>query len=243
MTEGVFEYLRQVDWLEARNQIPRWHDRGIHHGFEGLGHELPPYGLHLKQVHSRHVVEITESGSEGIAGQGDALATFLPTHRIAVKTADCVPILLYHHEFVMAIHAGWRGLAQDILGEACRFVAGKGLELKDCEWGIGPSILPASFEVGPEVIEVFANQEAFRDELSWNLTKGLRDRWHLDLQAMAVLRLRRAGVLPTHISVIRSDTKTHSDKWHSFRRSGDHAGRNWSWIEHGSAALTSLGLT
>lgn len=243
MTDSVLSYLKQVEWLAAQNQIPRWHDRGVRHGFEGIGHELPPFGLHLKQIHSTVIQEVTEEGSQGIVGQGDALATSLPTHRIAVKTADCIPILLFHHEFVMAIHAGWRGLAQDFIGEVASYVRHRGFELGACEWGIGPCIAPESFEVGPEVVEAFVNQPVYQEDLSWGLLKGQHDRWHLDLAAMTVLRLRREGVNPSHISVIRSDTKTNDDMWHSYRRSGEHAGRNWSWIEHGSASLSSLGLT
>ncbi len=243
MTESALRYLNEVEWLAAGHQIPRWHDRGVRHGFEGLGHELPPFGLHLKQIHSTHIVEVSEEGSQGLMGQGDALATLLPTHRIAVKTADCVPILLFHHEFVMAIHAGWRGLAQDIIGEVTKFIAAKGFALKDCEWGIGPSISPESYEVGPELVEAFAQLPRYREDLSWALTKGPADRWHLDLAALCVLTLRQEGVVPHHISVIRSDTKGNKELWHSYRRNGEHAGRNWSWIEHGSASLTSLGLS
>jgi len=241
--ESALNFLKQVDWLEAGNVIPRWHDRGIRHGFEGLGHELPPFGLHMKQVHSVTILEVKDEGSQGLVGQGDALATFLPTHRIAVKTADCVPILLFHHKFVMAVHAGWRGLAQDFIGEVARFVTAKGYDLKECEWGIGPSIAPESYEVGPELLDVFLQNPKYQDDINWGITKGIGDRWHIDLQTLAVLRLRREGVLPAHISVIRSDTRTHPELWHSYRRNGEHAGRNWSWIEHGSASLASLGLT
>lgn len=243
MTESVLAYLKQVEWLSGLNQIPRWHERGIRHGFEGIGHELPPFGLHLKQVHSTIIHEVTEEGSQGIVGQGDALATFLPTHRIAVKTADCVPILLFHHEFVMAIHAGWRGLAQDFIAQVVGYIHAKGYDLKDCEWGIGPCISPESFEIGPEVLDAFEQQAVYQEALSWSTTKGRDDRWHLDLATMTVLRLRQEGVNPKHISVIRSDTKTHPELWHSYRRDGEHAGRNWSWIEHGSAGLSSMGLT
>lgn len=242
MHTQVFDYLNQVEWLETRNQIPRWHDRGIRHGFEGLGHELPPFGLHLKQVHSVDIQEVTEDGSQGLVGQGDILATRLPSHRIAVKTADCVPILLFHPELVMSIHAGWRGLAQDILGKVSSFVALKGFNPLECEWGIGPAVSSESFEIGPEVLEHFRTSAHYAADLSWSVQKGLFDRWHMDLQTLSVVRLMRLGVGPERISVIRTDTKTQPSLWHSYRRDGEQAGRNWSWIEHGSASLASLGL-
>ncbi len=232
MTDHVVDYFKRVEWLPPCNQIPRWHDRGVHHGFEGLNYELPPFGIHLKQIHSTTIVEVTQSGTEGLAGMGDGLATFLPSHRIAVKTADCLPILIKHHDCVMALHAGWRGLAGDIIGEANKFLQAKGLRIEDCEFGIGPCISSQSFEIGPEVVEAFGSQAVYEDILNWALAKGVWDRWHLDLAALAVLRLMKAGAIPSHISVIRTDTKTHPEQWHSFRREGEHVGRNWTWIEH-----------
>lgn len=240
MSAPIYSFLNQVTWIEGGNQIPSWHDRGIRHGFEGLDYELPPFGVHLKQVHSAHIVEVAQEGSEGIVGQGDALATQLMSHRIAVKTADCVPILLHHPEIGLAIHAGWRGLAQDILAESVRFVEAKGIDPSKCEWAIGPAISPASFEIGPEVLEHFQNHPAYSSDLAWSAFKGARDRWHLDLQQLAVLRLMRFGFEPQRISVLRSDTKTNEALWHSYRRSGEKAGRNWSWLELGSATLGAL---
>lgn len=243
MSLAIFDYLNQVEWLPAMNQIPRWHAKGIHHGFEGLGHELPTFGLHLKQTHSVHIHEVLESGSQGLVGQGDILATKLPMHRIAVKTADCVPVLIYHPEYVMAVHAGWRGLAQDILGVVASFLKSKGYDPRDCEFGIGPSISTDSFEIGPEVLEHFQLSSNYEGTLSWASQKGVGDRWHLDLQTLAVLRLKNLHIFPEKISVIRSDTKSNGELWHSYRRNGEHAGRNWTWIEHGSASSASLGLT
>lgn len=239
MHSQVFDYLSKVEWLEAGNQIPRWHQRGIRHGFEGLGHELPSFGSHLKQVHGIAIQEVKEEGTQGLIGQGDILATALASHRIAVKTADCVPVLIYHPDLVMAIHAGWRGLAQDILQVVYQYLESRGLDAKSCEWGIGPSISPASFEIGPEVLEHFQKNPVYAEDLSWSSTKGVKDRWHLDLQTLAVLRLKRLGIEPEGISVVRTDTKTQDELWHSYRRNGEQAGRNWTWIEHGSASMAS----
>lgn len=236
MKSHIFAYLEQVHWLESRSTIPEWDDHGIRHGFEGLGHELPPFGLHLKQVHGTDLVEIKQTGAHGLAGQGDGLYTELVSHRVAVKTADCVPILLHHPELVMAIHAGWRGLAQDIVGQGLAVLQKRGYRLEDCLWGIGPCLSLESFEIGRDVMEKLS-QGAFamtNDELPWVSMKGLRDRWHLDLATLVVLRLMRVGAPPSSISVIRTDTKSGADRWHSYRREGEGVGRNWSWIERGA---------
>ncbi len=238
MSQSILSFLNQIEWIEGGNQIPRWHDQGIRHGFEGLGHELPPFGIHLKQIHSRDIHEVNEPHVEGLVGQGDALATSLNSQRIAVKTADCVPVLIHHPEMAMAIHAGWRGLAQDILGHAAEFLQTKGSYLSQCEWAIGPAISASSFEIGPEVLEHFQKHEVYQNDLSWSVYKGVKDRWHLDLQQLAAIRLMRIGVAPEKISVLRVDTKTGIDHWHSYRRSGQEAGRNWTWIELGSPSLS-----
>lgn len=232
MPAQILDYLSKVEWLEAQNQIPRWQEKGVRHGFEGQGHELPSFGSHVKQVHGLAIQEVTADGTQGLIGQGDIIATQLPSHRIAVKTADCVPILVLHANQVMAIHAGWRGLAQDILLAVAEFLQAKGISPKDCEWGIGPSISLQSFEIGPEVLEHFKTDLTYAYDLNWAATKGVGDRWHLDLQTLVVLRLKHLGVEPEKISVIRADTKTDEERWHSYRRNGEQAGRNWSWIEH-----------
>ena len=231
MRNEARDFLNRVSWLSQGQQIPSWHHKGIRHGFEGLGYELPPFGVHLKQIHSKDIVDITSPGTEGIVGQGDALFTQLPGHRIAVKTADCVPLLVSHPEGVMAIHAGWRGLVQDIIGASITHLEQKGIKVSDCEWAVGPCISAASFEVGPEVLDAFAQHEIFSAELDASVLKGVEDRWHLDLATIAVLRLGHSGIAPEKISVLRLDTRTHSESLHSYRRDGEKAGRNWSWIE------------
>jgi YfiH family protein len=233
---NTYRYLESIHWLESGSVIPEWEDHGIRHGFEGLGHELPPFGLHLKQVHGTDLLEVKQTGAHGLAGQGDGLYTQLVSHRVAVKTADCVPVLLHHPEMVMAIHAGWRGVAQDIVGHGLGILKGKGFKLEDCHWGIGPCLSLQSFEIGPDVIRALTDG-AFAmtpDEFAWCSMKGKGDRWHLDLAALVTLRLKRVGVAGKSISVIRADTRTEAETWHSYRREGEGVGRNWSWIERGA---------
>jgi len=71
----------------------------------------------LKQVHGDRVVEVTSPGgvTEPVA-EGDAAFTTEPDLVLAVRTADCVPVLLAGPGVVAAAHSGWRGTALDIVG-------------------------------------------------------------------------------------------------------------------------------
>ena len=59
-------------------------------------------------------------GRAGELGQGDALLEDTPGAVVAVKTADCIPILLVdeRRRAVAAVHAGWRGTAAGIVRRA-----------------------------------------------------------------------------------------------------------------------------
>lgn len=228
----IESWINRMTWLGTEHQLPAWVESGIDHGFEGLGFDLPKDGYQLKQVHGAELLEIKKGADPQVFPEADGLWTREPGVMIAVKTADCVPVLIQHPRLVMAIHAGWKGMAQDILGTACQILAREGVPLSTCKVGIGACISLDSFEVGPEVIDQF-RQGAYRlddETLAWVASKGQGDRWHLDLGLMAALRLKKAGLQAEQLSVIRSCTRKNPMVWHSFRRDAQRAGRNWSWI-------------
>jgi YfiH family protein len=229
MLTRLAEYIRRAHWLEATHRIPAWESLGISHGFEGRGFELPVEGRSLRQIHSAKIHEVS-SNSRDLEGDG-LMATQQKT-LIAVKTADCVPILVHHPQGVMALHAGWKGLAQDILGLAIHDMRKRGWDLRAASFAIGPCISLDSFEVGPDVIEAlragpFQMREA---EFAFASSKGRLDRWHLDLGVLALMELARFDLDPLQIHIIRTCTRKDEGRWHSFRREGSQAGRNWSWI-------------
>lgn len=230
MISELTRYLNKIHWLPSTTRIPSWQERGIPHGFEGRGFELGAQGHSLRQIHSAKIVE---SGPKPEEEEGDALLTSLQGRVIAVKTADCVPLLILHPRAVLAIHAGWRGMSQDIIGESLRAMRARSWEIEASEVAIGPCLSLAGFEVGPEVIEAF-RQGAFRmqdAEFAFASSKGQRDRWQLDLAMLAALQLARYGFRPEQLHIIRTCTKIESDRWYSYRREGQGVGRNWSWIQ------------
>jgi len=113
----------------------------------GLG--LCGRAFHLKQVHSDRVfVAPVEPQIEG-----DALWTTAPGTSTWVTTADCVPVLLADcaRKAVAAVHAGWRGTAQQILVRTVEALAAAGSRPADLVCVLGPAISGPVYQVSCEV--------------------------------------------------------------------------------------------
>jgi YfiH family protein len=114
----------------------------------------------LTQVHGSAVVVIRPDGPwSGEAPEADALISRDPATAIAVRAADCVPILMADRVTgaVAAIHAGWRGTASAAATAALAALAREfGTRSADVIAAIGPSIGPCCYEVGSELVDAFA---------------------------------------------------------------------------------------
>jgi hypothetical protein len=96
-----------------------------------------------------------------VLGEGDALLDNTPGSVVAIKTADCLPILLVddRHRAVAAVHAGWRGTVAGIAQRAVEAMRAQfGSAPGDLRAAIGPGIGPCCYEVGPEVAAEFGRQ-------------------------------------------------------------------------------------
>ncbi len=101
----------------------------------------------MRQVHGRDVVQLLGCPDEPPAA--DAALTRAPGLILGTQVADCVPILLADLGAgqVAAVHAGWRGVAADVVGAALEVMAPRG---QVHAW-IGPAICPGCYEVSEEV--------------------------------------------------------------------------------------------
>ncbi len=70
---------------------------------------------------------------------------------IGVKTADCIPLIVYNKNFIGAIHIGWKGLSKGILEELKNLIEKENSSLKDCIYFIGPCIGKCCYEVKDDV--------------------------------------------------------------------------------------------
>src|SRR5205823_2062370 len=91
----------------------------------------------------------------------DALVSRTPNILLAVKTADCVPILIGDPSSgaFAAIHAGWRGTSSAIVKLAVKKLEAEfDAQSKTMRAAIGPAAYACCYEVGDEVISVFKDR-------------------------------------------------------------------------------------
>ena len=179
-----------------------------------------------RQVHGRQVLEVDEpSGPLAVVGEADALITTTPGLWLAIRTADCVPILLAAPDAVAAVHAGWRGVAAQIVLAAVDAL----VERARCTPGevvaaIGPHASVEHYVTGPDV--VLAREQAGRDPRRISKS-GPRGRLHTDLERAVRDQLERRGVR----ALERVGGCTLSDeRYFSHRRLGPGSGRQAALI-------------
>jgi len=169
----------------------------------------------VRQVHSDRVIF---AGAPGFHGEADALITDRSGFALAVRTADCVPILIADpvHHAVAAVHAGWRGTVSGIvtrtLGEmARRFATGP----EEVAVAIGPAIGSCCYEVGADVAVQFGQTA---------------EKHHIDLVQENLKQLVGAGVSPDRVGFVGHCTRCEPVLFHSFRRDREQSGRMVSAI-------------
>ena len=130
-----------------------------------------------------------------------------------VLTADCLPVALAGPGGVAMLHCGWRGLAAGIVARGAAAVEATSA-------AIGPGIGPCCYEVGPELLDAFAD-----------LGAGIADGRMLDLPEVARRLLARAGV--ERVESAGLCTFCEPDLFFSHRRDKGVTGRmgNLAWIE------------
>jgi hypothetical protein len=177
----------------------------------------------LSQVHGVACRRVTGADDRQIVAreQGDAVLADRGALACCVRVADCTPILVGDRESgaVAAIHAGWRGVEQDIVGEALRQLRALAGPAARLVAAIGPHISLAAFEVGDDIADRLAAISPVA-----NVVRRLPDgRMHVDLRTIVEAQLRRAGV--EEIDHVPGCTVLEPERFFSFRRDGDRSGR------------------
>jgi YfiH family protein len=148
----------------------------------------------------------------------DALISKTPKILLAIKTADCVPVLLCDPQTsaFAAIHAGWRGTVAAIVSRTVeRLKAEYGVRPEDLLAAIGPAANACCYEVGSDVIDQFKARFPQANDLFAPTREGHA---RIDLQRANRDQLVAAGILPEQIHTAPLCTMCHPDLFFSYRR-------------------------
>jgi polyphenol oxidase len=178
----------------------------------------------LRQTHSATVLVADHAGC---LGEGDASISDQPGIALAVRTADCLPILIadVRNRAVAAVHAGWRGAVTGVVPKTLDAMRDQfGSRPGDLVVAVGPGIGGCCFEVGPEVAVRFAPFFPERQDLAGYAK--------IDLVETVRRQLGRIGGTVGQVAVCGMCTVCHKDLFHSYRRDREAAGRMVSaiWI-------------
>ncbi|MFN4216816.1 MAG: polyphenol oxidase family protein [Brevinematales bacterium] len=175
---------------------------------ERLGY---PVIVTLHQTHSAIIHRITEKNLASFVQnpliEGDGLWTTLDGILLGVFTADCLPIFYWTKEMIGIVHAGRKGIYQEIHRRMIIQLSEAGYKPSEIHVLIGPHIRACCYEVGEEVIQEVSSEYAlFRN-----------NRWYLDLEAKVKKDLEKEEVIMIEnipICTLCGDFRL----WYSYRR-------------------------
>lgn len=203
--------------------------------------------MQLKQIHSSVVHRI--DGASPATLTGDGMISDVPGLLLAVKTADCTPVLVVDikRKVVGAFHAGWRGTAARVvekgIGEMRRHF---GSDPADLRAAIGPCIRTCCYVVGPEVEAEFESQFSYARELFHEVfnSNSLHVRYpllflnqrapghgdpaseiHLDLVEANRRQMESAGLKTEYIEIVEGCTACDTARFFSHRAEHGKTGR------------------
>jgi polyphenol oxidase len=183
----------------------------------------------LTQIHSDRIIRAEDTLPEDFR-EADGIISTNPADVLCIRTADCVPVLLWADDISLigAVHAGWRGLAQDIVFKVVHLM--KSIGAGQIHISIGPSIGPCCYKVGQEVVRALDAKPVEREDGTFSI----------DLTENASLQAIKAGIAGDRIHVVRMCTCCNPERFFSFRRDKEAAGRNISVIGGESWSLPGL---
>ncbi len=177
----------------------------------------------VKQVHGNRVAEVTspEDAARLRNTHADAMVSNVKGLALCVRTADCVPVLIYDPQknAAAAIHSGWKGTASRAAAAAVqsmqRLYGSKPVMLRA---GIGPCIRASHYQVDRPVIEAF--EKSFGNKSQIVLLTDDKDHARLDLSKANRIVLEESGIPAANIEQAGLCTYCRHELFFSYRREG-----------------------
>jgi len=186
-----------------------------------------------EQIHSGNVTIISEESrgkgstnyKEAINAT-DAIVTNVAGICLVILVADCVPMLFFDpvQRAIGVAHAGWKGTLQLIaqktvmaMEKAC------GSMVQDIVVGVGPSIGPCCYKVGPDIIS--QAEIIFHTKKEYILNESKSGEGYFDLWKANLDQLLHAGIERKNIEMARVCTRENADLFFSYRHQQGDTGR------------------
>ncbi len=156
--------------------------------------------------------------------QGDALLSGEARHALAIRVADCVPVLIadVSTRVVAAVHAGWRGVVSEIVPSTLREFAARATDMRNVRMAIGPCIQQAAFQIGESVAIEFQQRGLGACVIP---NPNCNGKWLGDLPKSIQIQAQTVGVAPEHIDHCGACTLQNRHLFFSYRRDGARSGR------------------
>ena len=165
---------------------------------------------YLNQIHSNKVLILDDNYLNNT--DGDGLITDEINKAVIVRTADCIPIIIYDREnkVLSVVHSGWKGTLNNIVSSALDIMIDKyKSNIANISVYMYPSIRKCHFEVEEDVYRLF--KDKVNSEYITN--KGIK--YYIDLQSIIKDNLISYGIKDIHDSNIC--TYCNHDKYYSYR--------------------------
>ena len=133
---------------------------------------------------------------------------------LAIRTADCAPILFYdsNHQVIGVAHAGWRGALRGIIENTLDLMLSHGAKKQDIVAAIGPCLQKQSFECQQDMLQEFLTHNK---EYGKFFTPADKKHWLFDAENFCTYRLKEYGI--SNISASHINTYT-DENYFSYRR-------------------------
>lgn len=179
--------------------------------------------LFCKQIHGKAIAHIP---SDFDLDQCDGMITRQCGIFLAIKTADCIPLLLYDtaSATIAAVHAGWRGLYKGIVSKVIEDMEKMHSKKKDIVCAIGPHIGMCCYTISKERLYLL---EKVLPHINFQRVK--EGKIYIDLAKIAYQQLRQSGVPTDNIDIFNICTKCNKE-YDSYRRDGESSARMLSLI-------------
>lgn len=187
------------------------------------------------QIHEDNIEMVTSFNKgmgitkDTVFDNADGIYTLEKDIPLCIFSADCVPVLIADksNTIALAVHAGWRGTAKNIVGKAVRILKDKyKINPQDIIVAIGPAIGQCCFEVSEDVIEELYKVYK-KNDCCFKKEDG---KYQLDLKKLNSKLAAMEGVLNENIDLCTLCTKCRNEYFHSYRREREDAGRNAAFI-------------